>query len=583
MRTLFLLISLTFVWNAQAVQNLPSPEDLLNQAAQGRIPLREVLFQIEKNAPEFTRLEELDKYMVILPRLQTLAVELKLDEIYPKAVPRLGETLFSAAMKWLDVRTIPQERLLFYAGYANYDLAFRFSDTMEAMMASETEQRLLMIGADNLEALRLFFAKNIPNSASLDASLRKVISDLAAKYIAQPAGVTNEQVNFWIMKLSLGSSFLSTIDFLGHKVALLKRETSLDSHIYLSRLLLLNSRMSLFAAELGAAMFGALGDQIVETLTRMFTFEVTFAEGEIEGALQLLLPKNIRTLAQNFMIPETPPSTSYIPSYIRAAKILLAKLSEMGLAQEAKELTNYVQRMLMPAQATALDLEGEYAVKDQDGKDWVFTIIEARKNTYFAAIGARTLDTFKSFLNLTSDFVNGGFLASEREPDHDARHNFTSHLDVSFSGDIEIEDHQSFNTLKNFRGKKRIDFPKFKPDPNQSPVATSHWVGKVQYTDGAQSNCSLDITVFPAYSLGRLNLYDNQGKVKAFLDYGIGGKINDNTFSLTTGQMISTNWNHLRGEVINDEINAVMIVGGRGVISKKIKLKRDIVNSRGKK
>ena len=559
---------------AHARLNLPPPADLLALAGHGRVELRKAVFELEKNIPEFTRLDEIDGYMRILPDLQALAIRYKLDEIYPRAIPRLGENMFSASMKWLDVRTVPLEQLLFYASYANFDLAYRFADSMESLLIQDQSQKALMIGAENMEALRLFFGKNLPNSASLDNNFRRIISDLAAKYIAQPAGVTNEQVDFWISKLSLGSTFGSVIELFANKIVQLKSTNAQDSHVYLARLILLKKRMDQFASELGATIFGSIGDQFSEVLTRMIALEVVFRDGEFETALESMIPKSVKLLTHNFTVPETPPSQKYIPEYTRVAKLLLDKLVALGLTQEAKDLTAYVQRILLPANAAALDIEGEYALVEPDGKRWRYSIIQARRNVYFSGIGAETLDSFKSFLNLTVDFINGGFLASEREPDNDSRHNFTSRFTIDEQGGIKVEDYQSFNTLKTFTGQKVGPFPKFDPIPKQPLITSGRWVGMIEFLDGAKSKCTLDITVFPGYSLGRLNLYHPDGKIKAFLDYGIGGKIIDNTFSLTTGQMYSTTWNHLRGAVVDGELTAVMIVGGRGVISKELKLKK---------
>ncbi len=574
MRFIFLLTILLCSGPTFAGQQLPPPQDLVKQAEQGRIQLREVVFMIEKYIPEFTTLDDLNKYMRILPELQILSDKFKLDEIYPRAIPRIGEYMFSAAIKWLDVRFLPQEQLLFFARFANFDLAFRFSDSIESMLRPENNQSILMTATNNIEALRLQFIQTLPNSPGLDSNFRRILSDLAVKYISQPSGLTEEQIDFWIGKLSNSSGFSSAMDWLNNKIVVLKDKNKLDSHVYMSRLVTLQKRMLLFADELGTSIFSSLSDTVAELLFRMMTLSVTFNEGEFENALTLLMPRSVRTLTQNLMGQQAAPPADYIQEYSRVARLIIAKLEELGFEQDVRDFTAYVQRILLPANAALFNIEGQYSVVEPNGKRWQFTIIQARKNVYFAAIGNEEHTTFKSYLNLTSDFVNGGFLASEREPDNSAIHNFTARFDIDDKGNIQIQDFQSFSTLRTFSGRKTSELPVYKMTPGQALITSGRFAGQIEYLDGDIINCTLDITVFPGYILGRLNIYYPNGKIKAFVDYGIGGKVIDNTYSLTTGQMFSLNWNHLRGALINDELRGVMIVGGKGVMTKEFVFKK---------
>lgn len=557
-----------------AGQQLPPPADLVKQAEQGRIQLREAVFMLEKYIPEFTSLEDLNKYMRILPELQVLSDKFKLDEIYPRGVARVGEYMFSAAIKWLDVRFVPQEQLLFFVRHANFDLAFRFSDVIESTLRAENKQNLLVTGADNTEAVRLLLLQTLPNSPGLDANFRRILSDLAVKFISQPTGLTDDQINYWMLKLSNSSAFSSAMDWLNNKIVVLRPDNAQDSHIYMKRLMLLQQRMLLFADELGTSIFGSLSDIFAELMFRMMILSVPFEQSEFENALASLLPKSVRSLTQSLMGQENPPPKEYVKEYSRLAGLIIKRLDELNFTQDSREFTAYVQRILMPANAALFQIEGQYSVVEPDGSKWNFTIIQARKNVFFAAIGNEHQTTFKSYLNLTSDFVNGGFLASEREPDTSAIHNFTARFDIDDKGNIQIQDFQSFSTLRTFAGKKISDLPVYKPTNGQALVTSGRYAGQIEYLDGDKINCTLDITVFPGYILGRLNIYYPNGKIKAFVDYGIGGKILDNTFSLTTGQMFSLNWNHLRGEVINNELRAVMIVGGKGVMTKEFVFKK---------
>ena len=312
MRFIFLLTILLCSGPTFAGQQLPPPQDLVKQAEQGRIQLREVVFMIEKYIPEFTTLDDLNKYMRILPELQILSDKFKLDEIYPRAIPRIGEYMFSAAIKWLDVRFLPQEQLLFFARFANFDLAFRFSDSIESMLRPENNQSILMTATNNIEALRLQFIQTLPNSPGLDSNFRRILSDLAVKYISQPSGLTEEQIDFWIGKLSNSSGFSSAMDWLNNKIVVLKDKNKLDSHVYMSRLVTLQKRMLLFADELGTSIFSSLSDTVAELLFRMMTLSVTFNEGEFENALTLLMPRSVRTLTQNLMGQQAAPPADYI-------------------------------------------------------------------------------------------------------------------------------------------------------------------------------------------------------------------------------------------------------------------------------
>lgn len=569
----FLFSLVLFNSSIFASLNLPPPADLLKQASMGRSELRDVVFQMQKNIPEFTSLPQMSPYMHILPDLQKYSDQFQLEDLYPKAVALLGEEMFVGAQKWLDVRFVNQAELTFFAQYASFNSAYGYTNAIEYTLNLEKNLNLLEIAANNIDALRLVFLKTLKDPAQVDLNLRKILSEKSAKILLDTT-LTNAQISFWIQKISTAEGFLSFIDTMSVRIIALKQHNANESHIYLERLSLLKQRMDLFVDTIPTATFTSLGDQVAALLMQMLVFEVPFAQGEPELAISLMRVKNVVDLTQQIMNRTTPPSSGYVEEFLKIAQLLMTELKNAGLKQQVQDFSTYLQKVIAPVLISKLSAEGQYDLLDENNQKWYFTIIQSPTNSIYAAFSDDQHFVNKSFYNVTYDVDNGVFVASQREPDMSPNPNYTIHFGLNNKGDIHVTDLYTTSGPRKYIGKRSATFPHYIGSTVTAGSLTGRYIGNIEYLDGAKKPVELILTVFSSYTLGRMNMMDANGKVILSIEYQFGSKITDSSIFLTSGQLASGTWNHLRGKIENGVFKGIMLVGGRGILTKEFELTR---------
>ncbi len=561
--------------NAFAALNLAEPEELLEKARQSRIDLRDVIFDIDKNIIEFTELEHIEKYVLILPELQKLSDQFKLDDMYPKAVHRLGESIFSASIKWLDVRSIASERILEFAQYANFDLAFRYADSIADVLNKERDQVKLMRGANTVEAIRDLFVVTLPDQPTLEANMRNILSDQANIHLSKP-GLTEEQTLFWVGKISSAHGVTTYLEVIDNSIVILKRGMNDEAHHFVECLVQLKERMSTLADEIPGYLITNVSEKLSELVQRMIIFEITFKANEFEKILTIMTPNSVRSLANSIMSRNMVISQAYGDEYIRLSQIILTSLQTYGYDFEAKEFGLYMQRSISPIMIARFSAEGHFNMKDDKGKNWIFSIVQVRRNMYYAALGDEDRVIFKSFFHVTYDFRNKKFLAFERGTDGDTQPNQVVSFVVNPDGTIKFEDLYSLRDVKTLKGRKSSLMPLYNDSNPDTAGISGRYKGHIKIKGGSTSKAEIIISVMNGFVLGRLNLA-HEGMVYASIDYSVGSEIvSDRTIHLTTGKLESGTWSHLRLGYYGDKVRGVMIQGGRGTISEEFELTRVI-------
>ena len=567
---MLLILSMAGVKSWSAVK-LPPPADLIQQASQGRGALRDVVFQIEKNIPEFTGLQQISPYMHILPDLQKLSDQFKLEDLYPRAVAILGENMFTASQKWLDVRYVQQSELVFFVQYADFNSAYAYAASIEYIMNLEKDLNILAASADNIEAIRLTLIKNLKHPEQIDLYVRKILSEKAAKVLLTPQ-LTEPQIKFWIQKISTTDGFLSFIENMSLKIIALKAHNALDSHVYLERLEVLKARMDLFVDSIPTLTFSSLGDQVAALLMQMIVLEVRFNTNEPEKAISLMKIKNVSDLTQQIINRTTPPSSGFVEDFLYLAQLLLAELKKANLKQLAQDFSTYLQKVIAPVLISKMSAEGHYELYAEDGgQKWTFTIIQSPTNHIYAALSDEMFFVNKSFFNVTYDVDNAVFVASQREPDMSPIANYTIHFKVN-GEEIEVVDLYATTGAKKHKGKRKMPFPKYIGSTVTPGSLTGRYVGSIEYLDGAKKEAEVILTVFSSYTLGRLNMFDKNRKVILSIEYQYGNRVTDSSIFLTSGQLPSGTWNHMRGSIDNGKFKGVMLIGGRGIVTKEFTL-----------
>lgn len=559
---------------AFAALNLAPPEVLLEKAKQTRIDLRDVIFDIDKNIIEFTDLETIDGYVRILPELQRLSDEFKLDDIYPKAVIRIGESIFSASIKWLDVRTVETEQILRFAQYANLDLAFRYVDSIIDVLAKERNQDKLMHGAVVLEALNQLFLKTLPNQPSLEGSLKAGLSDIANTQLGKPE-LTEQQTLFWIGKISTTLGVKNYLEMIGNKIIGIKNNThQSEAHLYVSRLILLRQRLDFLSNELPFYLINNVSDSLSDLIQRMMLAEIVFENNELEKMLFHMTPNHVRSLSTMIISRNAEISQVYGDEYIRIMQVILTYLQTHGFDYEAKEFGLYMDRSISPLMIQRFSGEGHFKLKDHLGKNWIFSIVKVRKNMHYAAIGTEDRALFKCFFYVSYDFKNKKFIAYERGPDLDGASNQIVSFRLGADGSIKFEDLYSLRDVKTLTGKKSSLIPVYNDGLEDTSTMSGRYRGSIKIKEGSTSKAELIVSVINGFVLGRLNLAQD-GMVYVSFDYSVGSEIaTGRTIHLTTGKLPSNTWSHLRLGYYGDKVRGVMIQGGRGTISEEFELTR---------
>lgn len=560
--------------NAFAALNLAEPKALVEKASQSRIDLRDVVFDIDKNIIEFTELEHIERYVLILPELQRLSDEFKLDDMYPKAVHRLGEAMFSASIKWLDVRYVSSDRIEAFAKYANFDLAFRFADSIEDVLNKERDQVKLMRGAVTIEAIHQLFIVTLPDQPGLEAHMRNILSNQANKHLSKPGALTEEQTLFWISKISSTHGVTTYLEVIGDSIVSIKRGMDTEAHHYVARFIQLTERMAILSDEIPGFLLTNVSERLSELVQRMIINEIAFLPNEFEKVLTIMTPNSTRSLANSLMSRDMVVSQVYGDEYIRVMQLILAQLQTYGYDFEAKEFGLYMQRSISPIMVARFSAEGHFNMKDDKGKNWIFSIVQVRRNMYYAALGDEDRVIFKSFYHVTYDFRNKKFQAFERATDGDASGNQVVSFVVNPDGTIKFEDLYSLRDVKTLKGKKSGLMPLYNDSIPDTAGVSGRYRGHIKIKDGSTSKAELIVSVMNGFVLARLNLA-HDGMVYASIDYSVGSEIvSDRTIHLTSGKLPSGTWSHLRLGYYGNKVRGVMIQGGRGTISEEFELNR---------
>ena len=215
-----LFLAFTFSLSAFAELYLDSPQKLLSRASQGRIPLREVILDIQQNYPEMRDPVVFESYFYMLDDLKELSVKHRLDEIFPQAVEKLGTRLAGHGLKWLSIGRHSTEKIMYYQRWMGVEEATVYCEMMDfeiKNLAKETEFRQ---AAANVDAIIAYFSKRYPDRRDLHLVTHRIITDIANRFLKNP-DVTEADIQFWLGKIAIASGFSEYIEYLQQHLSLI--------------------------------------------------------------------------------------------------------------------------------------------------------------------------------------------------------------------------------------------------------------------------------------------------------------------------------------------------------------------------
>lgn len=538
--------------------NLAEPGVLMAKAQKNRIELREVLLDIDMNIPEMRDQPTFEKYFYLLDSLNALAVKYNLDEIYPKMVPRLGLRMTGNGMRWLDVTKDSSEKLQYYVKWMDADVLSRFLDNTTYNLTLIKDRGSLAVMATNIESILPLVDAKAAGQTHLMSGYRRLLTDVAIATLRDKT-LPADEVNFWIGKLMLPSSIAEYTDYLSQDIYQLNGENKSVAPLYLNRLLLLSVQVGNLGSAAPQWLANSLGDAVTELLLRSVRLEIVFSANQYAQGLALLSGRQTIGFSQQLMAQEKPPRTQFVEQYLTLSNLLIARLKSLGLTKDADLHAKWLAQTAAPIMAQKVNLEGHYALVDENGQPWFFTVALAKENMLVAALADAEGMVFKNFYNISFNLKDNGFVASEREPDSDGPQNPPAKFTINEKGQIQLTDIFVRVGSGRFKGQKVQNFTDIWASAKKdAPVPDGIYEGTMFLPSGTESKTRLIITSFNGYTTGRLEVD------KVDIDLNIGTAGDDGAITLTSGRKQGASWLQVRAQITEKGLKAYLIVGGKG-------------------
>ena len=555
---------------ARAVQ-LRSPQELLSRAAQNRIELRQVIFDLKKNLSEFVDLEQLTSYAALVEDLQPFAVELKLDEIYPNALEDLGAGFFAQAIKWLDPRSVPENIILFYFQWATFDYAFRFSELVEFLINQPFDPSKRYQILKTVQQLQIASQNQFSAQPQLAMSFQRIVSDRAARALIEE-GAASEQS--WLSMIQTASGFSILIDWLQAQVLDFDQDEPIDLASHLKLALNISQQINNSHFSLPEYLRASINLVKIDILMASLEFEVPLAEELLSETIDGLNSAELRGLGQNLSAREKIPSQNYFETFFLIYNLTLKHLHEARLFETERWLNLQLQRLAAPRMLSSQQGEGHYQLFEpgENKPTWLFTLIKATDDRVYATLASQSGQVFKSFFYIGFDTRLKQFLASEREPDIDSRPNPSIRFFWDEQQRLQVIDQFGAQGFLHLSGNKVQEFSIYKPIENPPQFVPTRFEGTIEFLSGEKRSVALVIHQVNQQLLGRLTIMNARGQAQNFIEYQFGKLVSDQLVSLTSGLLLSRNLNHLRGRLEANQFRGVLIVGGRGQTTKEFTL-----------
>lgn len=560
MKILLSLFCFCFALTAQAVPlNLAEPDELLKQASQGRVELRDVILDMNQQISEMRDPKTFDKYFYILPELKKYADAFKLDDIYPKAVETLGLKMVAQGSRWLSIIRDDRARLEYYFRWMDENVIGTFFFNVEMETRNEPDPALLTKAADNLESIIPLIEKIAPLRNDLHQSFRQVLSAIAIKFLR--SSLPDEDLKFWIAKLVDVTGINQYLDLVQLDIFKISDSNRIIAHELNKRLGLVYDQIRRMIADPPVWLDNNIGDQQTEIILRMIRIEEKFYPGEFKLAISLLNIKQLQGLAGQWVDPQKLPSPNYSAHYLDLSRVLIDKLRKHNLINDAELLEKSVAQAAAPIYVSNLKAEGTYYLQDSKGKKWRFTIIEVKKGLIYAALMDEDQFIHKAFFYVGYNLITGQFTASAREADIDPTDVPIVQFNLDQDGNITLIDPYAMPDSRELKGKRVESYESYTSITTPNTVnLEGTYEGDIVFVDNYRYRMTLTITSVNKDSVGRL-----AGRYGRLYDFNHGTAVDKPYVYLTTGRLPRTTWVQIRAYTRDGKLRGRAIIGGRGI------------------
>jgi hypothetical protein len=548
--------------NAYAELRLDPPQTLLKRAESGRTEAREVILDLQQNISEFVDPHTFDAYFYILDDLERIADEKKVNEVYPNAVKSLGAQMASNGIRWLSASQDSIERILYYHRWMNVEIASSFLANVEM------EEKTLAPGqvkqfAENLDQLIPYIDRTFPQASALRLGYRTVLSERAARTLGRE-DLSEEERLFWLTKLSTSSGFSSAYNYIQDDVLHLTADKRQKLHTYVHRFLTLSARLRADGESQPFWLVNLNGDTAQIIAMRAVFLMEPLSDQEFQGLLDSMQANDLQALTTQWMARL--PKEAYLNEFLRLTRHLVNELKERELSKETNEMSRFYVRISAPTRAREKLLEGTYALKSQNGKEWVFTAAFARGTEVFVALSDKMGFVNKSYFFLTYVEADDTFIASERERGEDPFRNWAVKFKMNKDGTITVTDLAAPKGEQFLKGKKVESYPNYFTESQAEPInPAGRYEGEI-----LGKKMTLEVTAYNGLTTAQM--YDEQNHLN--FDLNVGTFATDSVLYLTTGMANRATWIQLRGAIKKGAYRGRMIKGGQGLLGKEFVLKK---------
>lgn len=562
--TMFFIVCLPVVlWAQTNVPHIGTAQDLVLEAQSGQKEFIEAMLKLKDNVRELRDQDTFEEFFYLLDGFEAQFKTYQLDLIYPNLMKDLGRSMVMHGSRWLKVAKNTPEKIMQYHKWADLVAATQFQnqaiEEIEKISVADDFKQALK----NLIVLNEWAETHFGDDLYLAPVYRKTISEISFKALIQTDLGQHEDWGFWLSGINTQQTAQDYLAFLNDKL-LRERLVPENNSDWFAVVIGLGKQIQSIKG-LSSSTNNNYGVLVADLISKSLANELSMDAKDLKELVDLLDVSSFRALVFRWVNPEKVFTDQYSVELIDLSRVLLEQAKALGLSLTVLDIERYTTTRLSTAYVTENSIEGTYALRGNNGKEMLLTVLRESETRVIAAMCDKTGVVCFPFLNMQYSLSENVFWANERMPDDDIYQNIPAKISFNQKGEVEVFLPYAYRTDTEYRGKKIESYDNLMAYPimDANPMS-GVYEGEIQLA-GKPTKVLLMVTTMGEYSIARLETKNGHLQI----DFGKGNDGNIGFLYLTTGKNLKNSWLHLRLKQINDdEMEGVLISGGQGLISK---------------
>ncbi len=569
---IFSMITLLNSAPAMADLKLDSPDQLLARAQQNRQELRQVIIELNQQLPEMRDPATFESYLYTLDKLNELAVQFDLEEIYPGAVISTGHRMANFGVKWMDLTTFDIQKIPRYLRWFDNDsfasLLVVTNYILKTTPVLKLEQQ--KNAGENLQLIVKNYLNVVIARPDLQIGYRDTLSGIATSIILN-SSTTESEKEYWFNRIYTSSGLALFLEGLQKNLYNLNPE-KIDEFPRLFRNLKSSFDRSKELIDIsGNWIKDRIAELSIELIKKSFECKFMFSKEQVTGLIAEFSTRQLQSLTQTLLsIPENYLIDS--PTQIETLLTLLQpRLLSAQLLTDANNLDIFAGKSLAAIKIREEKREGTYKLTDKKGRVYFLTLASSRPLDIQAAIVDSGWGLFKNYFYFRYDIATGIYTGTYGVNETDFGYN-RSLIRVKFTpqGGIEIRDEYAVDPdMVTLSGRLIEAIPSLHFAAQLTPNWSRKFRGTIRYTKPQRT-----VTAEMIVQSNGLNiiarLRDTSGPI---YDFSHGFFTDQNKLILNTGRIPQTSWVQFRGSLDSSQLQGQFILGGRGIVTDIFNLK----------